>query len=176
MRLVLALLIILLTGCAVAPKSAQHQQVEGIKDMEAFGKNATKLINRLARKLGQVGDEKALLETELAIEQEVIQVPVVVKKAADGKPAEVKLQKFLTPEVIAAALKELARLQKENDDAVWGFLNDWVVIKGDLRLGLSRARLIRKALERRGIAPEDVRSFSDGIVDGLEGVEPKEDK
>ena len=170
-RLVLLLLIACSAGCQTAPKSVQLQHVEGIKDIEKFGKNTAELINRLARKLQEVSNQKAMLETELAIEQEVIEVEVLVSPAKDNKPAVTTLRKYLTVETVSDALDELTRLQKTNSLALWKFLDDWVVIKGDLKLALARARLIRTALELQGVSPEGVRSFADGLVNGLGLIE-----
>ena len=174
MRSVLVVWVALFAGCAAVPESVRQQQIEGVKDMEAFGQNADKIFHRLVRKVEETANEKSFVQTELALEQETVEVQVLVKKATGDKPAKYDTRRYLPPEIVTEALQQLARLQKENDQAAQTLLEQWYRIKGDLRLALTRAEVIREALLERGLDANNIRTFSDALIDGLQRLRKRD--
>lgn len=181
MRFIVLFLCLFVVGCGNYD-GIRFELVEGVADMESFGGNAQEIVYRLVRKVETVANERDSTKTELAIEQEKETVVVLVK---EGKPAteeeeavppEFEIRDYVSPEVVGEALEEFNRLRQENSEAAISFMKEWIGIKGDLVLGVERAKAVRATLENLGVRPQDVRGFSDGMVGGLEGITRREEQ
>lgn len=116
-----------LVGCGPsAPESIRHQHIEGVKDIEHFSRNTDLLVHRMLDKLEMVGNEKAEVETELAIEQETVTVLVggeidpdafddlVKQYETDLEAADTDEERKEVHEAFRKSLKDLPRLATES--------------------------------------------------------------